>query len=143
MEIMNNDDVTSPSIPILRSPPNLMTLGPNGGNLASQSLPLHPVDHLQRQSSSHNLDLVAIRRIYGSALAMHLTTERQHAARVGGRLPGLGTDSRAMLESVTGEDMTIDFGDYLNLRQNRPELNEFGGGREKGPHELMEHKLRL
>ena len=63
---------------------------------------------------------------------MKLATERQLASNVGGRLPGLDAhpDSRAMYESLTGEDMTLGFGDFLNVRTNRPEV----GGGDKIPH---------
>jgi hypothetical protein len=50
------------------------------------------------------------------------------ASNVGGRLPGLDAhpNSRAMLESLTGDDLTVGFGDFLNVRSNRPE-GAFGG----------------
>ena len=96
------------------------------------------------------LDLDAIRRLYGSGLAMRLATERQMAKQVGGRLPGLDAhpDSRAMYETLTGEDVTLDFGDYLNLSKNRPEVgggNGGGGalGGEEIPHAAMESRLGL
>ena len=90
------------------------------------------------------LDLDAIRRLYGSGLAMRLATERQMALKVGGRLPGLDAhpDSRAMYETLTGDDVSIGFGDYLNLRRNRPEGGDFGGAFDV-PHTSMEHKLGL
>jgi hypothetical protein len=88
------------------------------------------------------LDLDAVRRLYGSGLAMRLATERRLASSVGGRLPGLDAhpDSRAMYETLTGDDMTIGFGDFLNVRKNRP---EGGGGGERVPHDAMESRLRL
>lgn len=91
------------------------------------------------------LDLDAIRRLYGSGLAMRLATERQMALKVGGRLPGLDAhpDSRAMYETLTGDDVSIGFGDYLNLRRNRPEGGDFGGAAFDIPHTSMEHKLGL
>ena len=60
---------------------------------------------------------------------MKLATERRMALKVGGRLPGLDAtpDSRAMFESLTGDDLTIGFGDYLNLKKDMPEGGEFGG----------------
>lgn len=91
------------------------------------------------------LDLDAIRRLYGSGLAMRLATERQMALKVGGRLPGLDAhpDSRAMYETLTGDDVSIGFGDFLNLRRNRPEGGEFGGAADEIPHTSMENKLGL
>jgi len=101
-----------------------MLCGPNGGNLAAQSKKIHPVDYLQRVAvSSASLDLDAVRRIYGSGLAMRLATERSLASRVGGRLPGMDAhpDSNAMLDTLTGSDLTIGFEDILNVVQTRPE----------------------
>jgi len=98
---------------------------------------------------SSALDLDAIRRLYGSALAMRLSTERRLAAGVGGRLPGMDAapDSRAMLESLTGDDMTIDFTDFLGLPENRPLADSVALGNgpvvDAGPHSAMEAKLNL
>ena len=83
---------------------------------------------------------------------MRLATERQMALKVGGRLPGLDAhpDSRAMYETLTGDDATIGFGDYLNLKKNAPEVGGggFGGCGGGGavnevPHNAMESKLGL
>ena len=77
---------------------------------------------------------------------MRLATERQMALKVGGRLPGLDAhpDSRAMYETLTGDDVSIGFGDFLNLRRNRPEGGEFGGAADEIiPHTSMENKLGL
>ena len=65
------------------------------------------------------------------------------ALKVGGRLPGLDAhpDSRAMYETLTGDDVTIGFGDFLSLRKNRPE-GDFGGAT-FDVHSSMEHKLGL
>ena len=93
------------------------------------------------------LDLDAIRRLYGSGLAMRLATERRMALKVGGRLPGLDAtpDSRAMYETLTGDDMTIGFGDYLNLKKNMPEGGDLGGHAAGNdiPHNGMEASLGL
>ena len=91
------------------------------------------------------LDLDAIRRLYGSGLAMRLATERRMALKVGGRLPGLDAnpDSRAMYESLTGDDLTIGFGDYLNLKKNCAEGGDFGGRGDDIPHNSMEAKLGM
>ena len=69
-----------------------------------------------------SLDIDSIRRLYGSALAMRLSTEQKMASQVGGRLPGMDSNpnSNAMLDSLTGDDMNINFGDFLNVNANRP-----------------------
>eukprot|EP00979_Chaetoceros_neogracilis_P008923 scaffold2006_cov283-Chaetoceros_neogracile.AAC.7 len=93
----------SSSIPVMRSPNDIMTYGPNGDNLAAAAIQSHPVDRMQRaiqfqtrnltyeyyfttNSSFHvlptptattpttSLDLDSIRRLYGSALAMRIHT---------------------------------------------------------------------
>ncbi len=81
---------------------------------------------------------------------MRLATERQLALKVGGRLPGLDAnpDSRAMYETLTGEDVSFGFGDFLNLSKNRPEVGggngEFSGGAvDAVPHVAMEKNLGL
>jgi len=129
------------SIPILREQTNVMASGPNSNNLAAKGLQAHPIDHMQRAAGSghSSLDVDAIRRLYGSGLAMRLTTERKLASSVGGRLPGLDAhpDSNMVLETLTGDDCVIDFGHVLNTRENRPGM-ECGG-----PHSVMEAKLKL
>ena len=76
---------------------------------------------------------------------MRHATERQMALKVGGRLPGLDAhpNSRAMYETLTGDDTSIGFGDFLNLKRNRPEGGEFGGAADEPPHSAMESKLGL
>ena len=93
--------------------------------------------------STTSLDVDSIRRLYGSALAMRLTTERIHASNVGGRLPGLDAhpNSNTMLETLTGDDITIDFGDYLNTKMERAQGGL--GGQNMGVHDAMEVKLGL
>ena len=131
----------------MRKPSDAMSNGLNSSNLAAAAIQRHPIDQMQRSSATSGestpLDLDAVRRLYGSGLAMKLATERRMASNVGGRLPGLDAhpDSRAMYESLTGEDMTLGFGDFLNLRTNRPEVG--GGGGDKIPHDAMESRLRL
>jgi len=100
--------------------------------------------------SSSPLDLDAVRRLYGSALAMRLSTERRLASGVGGRLPGMDAapESHAMLDALTGDDLTLDFGDYLNLPEHRPDdaLGKRAGNGpvvDAGPHAAMEARLGL
>lgn len=139
---------------MMRSPAHAMSCGPNGDNLAAQARQIHPVDRMQRSSaavgSSSPLDLDAIRRLYGSALAMRLSTERRLASGVGGRLPGMDAapESHAMLDALTGDDLTLDFGDYLNLPEHRPDdaLGKRAGNGpvvDAGPHAAMEARLGL
>uniref|UniRef100_A0A6S9C7K7 Uncharacterized protein n=1 Tax=Ditylum brightwellii TaxID=49249 RepID=A0A6S9C7K7_9STRA len=145
-------DPTSSSIPMMRKPTNFMSVGPNGDNLASSAVQSHPIDRMQRSgASTSSFDLDSIRRLYGSGLAMRLATERHHASNVGGRLPGMDAtpNSNAMMDTITGDDITIDFQDFLNMPANRPEStimasgNGGGGAIDIGPHAAMEAKLRL
>ncbi|KAL7550714.1 hypothetical protein ACHAWF_013930 [Thalassiosira exigua] len=141
------------SIPVMRKPSDAMSAGLNASNLAASAMQRHPIDRMQRANAANTespLDLDAVRRLYGSGLAMRLATERRMALQVGGRLPGLDAhpDSRAMYETLTGDDVSIGFGDFLNLRRNRPEAGggEFGaGGVGAGevPHTAMESRLGL
>lgn len=138
---------------MMRSPAHVMSCGPNGDNLAAQARQTHPVDRMQQASASvgsSSLDVDAIRRLYGSALAMRLSTERRLASGVGGRLPGMDAApaSCAMLDALTGDDLTLDFGDYLNLPEHRPEDavgKSAGNGPvvDAGPHSAMEARLGL
>eukprot|EP00579_Thalassiosira_antarctica_P019360 CAMPEP_0201953972 /NCGR_PEP_ID=MMETSP0904-20121228/2123_1 /ASSEMBLY_ACC=CAM_ASM_000553 /TAXON_ID=420261 /ORGANISM="Thalassiosira antarctica, Strain CCMP982" /LENGTH=145 /DNA_ID=CAMNT_0048497915 /DNA_START=54 /DNA_END=491 /DNA_ORIENTATION=- len=141
----------SNSIPVMRKPADELSTGLNASNLAAQAMQRHPIDRMQRANAGSGatdspLDLDAIRRLYGSGLAMRLATERQMALKVGGRLPGLDAhpDSRAMYETLTGDDTSIGFGDFLNLKMNRPEGGAFGGGAgQEVPHAAMESRLGL
>jgi hypothetical protein len=100
--------------------------------------------HVLAQTTSNSLDVDAIRRLYGSALAMRLTTERENASTVGGRLPGLDAhpNSNIMYETLTGDDITINFADFLNTAGTRPEGVGVGTNRD-GVHTAMEAKLGL
>ncbi len=119
-------------------------------NISPTKTPLLTVT-LTASTGQSPLAIDAIRRLYGSGLAMRLATERQMALQVGGRLPGLDShpDSRAMYETLTGDDVTLDFGDYLNLSKNRPEVSLNGVGvsaalgGEEVPHAAMESRLGL
>eukprot|EP00553_Chaetoceros_curvisetus_P004515 CAMPEP_0204617458 /NCGR_PEP_ID=MMETSP0717-20131115/4436_1 /ASSEMBLY_ACC=CAM_ASM_000666 /TAXON_ID=230516 /ORGANISM="Chaetoceros curvisetus" /LENGTH=139 /DNA_ID=CAMNT_0051630999 /DNA_START=67 /DNA_END=486 /DNA_ORIENTATION=+ len=134
------------SIPVMSQPIDLLRRGPNSDNLAASAVQSHPVERMQNAQDSNSLDLDAIRRLYGSALAMRLTTERQNASNVGGRLPGLDAhpNSNAMIDTLTGNDMNIDFGDYLNTSVNRPGVMHGSSAQEKvAVHSAMEAKLGL
>ena len=70
---------------------------------------------------------------------MRLATERKMAQEMGGRgVAGLPS-SNLMMETLTGNDMKIDFGDYLSLPEHLPNhltLND-------NPHRAMERKLGM
>uniref|UniRef100_A0A7S2S6V2 Proteasome maturation protein n=1 Tax=Eucampia antarctica TaxID=49252 RepID=A0A7S2S6V2_9STRA len=137
----------SSSIPMMKSPADIMSCGPNGNNLAATAVRSHPIDRMQRVaavSGGTALDLDAIRRLYGSALAMRLTTERSLASSVGGRLPGMEAhpDSNAMLDALTGNDLSLQFEDFLNIPQHQPD-NNTSRVMETGPHAVMEARLAL
>lgn len=95
--------------------------------------------------SPSSLNLDTIRRLYGSGLAMRLATECEMARKVGGRLPNLQStpDSNLMYDIVTGNDMTIDFSDYLNVEQNRAAVEGVAQNANIGIHSAMEQKLNL
>mmetsp|Transcript_4403 Transcript_4403/g.4133 ORF Transcript_4403/g.4133 Transcript_4403/m.4133 type:complete len:146 (-) Transcript_4403:67-504(-) len=139
----------SSSIPVMHGPSDLMRNGLNSDNFAASAVQNHPVDRMQQGQDSNSLDIDAIRRLYGSALAMRLTTERQNASQVGGRLPGMDAhpNSNAMYETLTGDDVTLDFKDYLNTKIDRP-TSSFGVGGSSSSekvavHAVMESKLGL
>ena len=60
-----------------------------------------------------------MRRIHGSALAMRLAGERQIFSEAH-RIPGLKS-SKIALETLMGEDSSIQFSDFLNDPSLRPE----------------------
>jgi len=142
---MDDFSALNHSIPVLRSPSDMMVVGPNSDNLAAVAVEAHPIDRLQRSDPSASLDLDSIRRLYGSALAMRLTTERTLASKVGGRLPGFDAhpNSNTLLDSLTGNDESIEFKDFLNVPQVRAQNGTSGAHSGHGPHQLMERKLGL
>lgn len=80
-----------------------------------------------------------VRRLYGSGLAMRLATERKIAQEIGGRgVAGLPS-SNLMYDTLTGNDMKIDFGDYLSLPEHRPNHLNMNDN----PHRAMERKLGM
>lgn len=93
---------------------------------------------LLKTESGGFLDLDAVRRLYGSGLAMRLATERRMASQVGGRLPGLDAApaNNVVMETVTGNDLKLDFGDFLS----KPEFAVSGI---TNPHGAMERRLGL
>ncbi len=96
-------------------------------------------------NANSSLDIDAVRRLYGSALAMRLVTERKLASNVGGRLPGMDSspDSNVMLDTLTGNDLNIDFGDYLNIKADRADVGRNVAQDKDMIHSTMEAKLGL
>jgi hypothetical protein len=88
------------------------------------------------------LDMDGVRRLYGSAFAMRLASERSYAAQAGGRLPGMDANpsSNIVMDTITGDDISMDFTDYLNVQQNRPEPLR---STRYGVHSAMETRLGL
>lgn len=122
--------------------------GPNSDNLAAAAVQSHPIDRMQRahaNNANSSLDIDAIRRLYGSALAMRLVAERKMASNVGGRLPGMDShpDSNVMLDTLTGNDLQIDFVDFLNLQGDRADIGRNVGQEKVMIHNTMETKLGL
>jgi hypothetical protein len=74
----------------------------------------HPVAALQErsQAAEWRLKLDAVRRTHGAHLAMRLATERAIFSQPL-RLPGLPS-SRVAFETITGDDTTVEFADYLD-----------------------------
>mmetsp|Transcript_3416 Transcript_3416/g.4195 ORF Transcript_3416/g.4195 Transcript_3416/m.4195 type:complete len:144 (-) Transcript_3416:119-550(-) len=142
------DPLNSSSIPVMRSPPNLMYNGPNSDNLAAAAVQAHPIDRMQRahaNNANSSLDIDAVRRLYGSALAMRLVTERKLASNVGGRLPGMDShpDSNVMFDALTGNDLQLDFGDFLNVRADRADVGRNVAHDKDLVHSTMEARLGL
>ncbi len=110
-------------------------------------MPFFVTSTAHANNANSSLDVDAIRRLYGSALAMRLVTERKLASNVGGRLPGMDAhpDSHVMLDTLTGNDMNIDFGDFLNLKSDRADVGIHNNvGQDKVlVHNAMEAKLGL
>jgi hypothetical protein len=46
----------SSSIPVMRSPADLMNNGPNSDNLAAGAMHAHPIDRMQRGEYRHNIN---------------------------------------------------------------------------------------
>lgn len=131
------------SFQVLRNPNNALTLGPNSANFASQHVALHPINAAQnKQQNAAPNDFSSfdhVRRTYGSGLAMTLATEVALAKECGGRLPGFDAnpDSNIILDTLSGSNTMIGFGDILNLKENRVEAPKVT------LHKAMEVKLGL
>jgi Proteasome maturation factor UMP1 len=136
----NNEDTSAPlSIPIMHQPASLMLNGPNGNNLAARAKARHPVDDLQRRSMQSNFasKLEYVRHVYGSGLAMRLATEHKIAMQQEFETPPALVSSNLYRETVTGNNIQIDFSDFLGLPQNQPNLAK------EDPHAILERRLGM
>ena len=104
-----------------------------------------PMKLAHANNANASLDIDAVRRLYGSALAMRLVTERKMASNVGGRLPGMDShpDSNVMLDTLTGNDLQIHFGDFLSLQSDRADVGRNVAQENVMIHNAMEAKLGL
>mmetsp|Transcript_758 Transcript_758/g.1317 ORF Transcript_758/g.1317 Transcript_758/m.1317 type:complete len:112 (+) Transcript_758:90-425(+) len=109
---MDQQSSDSSGLPVYSGPVDHLRQG--FSSLESGLASRHPV-HLV-QSSHDNLawktKLDTVRRTYGSHLAMTLATEKEQFSRIR-RLPGLESSNIA-LQTVMGNDLSIDFPDYLD-----------------------------
>lgn len=74
----------------------------------------HPVETIQNNFSELNWvrKIETVRRIHGSGFAMTIATDRANLMKKH-KLPGLESSS-ILLDTVTGNDLTIEFEDFLN-----------------------------
>jgi len=120
------------SIPIMKDPVDVLRDGPH--SLLSRQAVVHPVQLIQKHSAfqadqSHKATLA---KIYGRSMPMKLIMEERVLAQYH-RLPGLPS-SHVGLETLLGLDEEIEFGDYLNLKENDPMLK-------CEPHVVFEQKF--
>jgi Proteasome maturation factor UMP1 len=119
--------VESPKIPLVSNPSSALSRGLNAGNLAIGAAERHPVDVLQRLGGApHSIlnnpyqDLEFVRSVYGSGLAMEMAAERQMARRE--TAMGMTKIGSLTHDVYTGQDATLQFGDFMSLPENRVEL---------------------
>jgi Proteasome maturation factor UMP1 len=136
----------SGTIPVLNQPVSSLEAGPNSNNLAAFANARHPVDSMQRQhvlgvrNPYRSLDFA--RQVYGSGFAMTLATEEKNAyeERREKQFVGLhlmGDTSSVYGDIVSGQDVSIDFKDYLSLPDYRPDVPK------QNPHSGMERALGM
>lgn len=112
------DTMGEKHIPIITAPNDQLRCGVR--SLQHESLQRHPVDTQQTNADREwNSKLDHVRRIHGSALAMRLAGERQMFCQ-SHRMPGIKS-SKIALETLMGEDSTIQFSDFLNDATIRPD----------------------
>lgn len=99
-------------LPVYQAPPDVLREG--FSSLQTEMRAPHPVAALQErsQAAEWRLRLDAVRRTHGAHLAMRLATERAVFSQPL-RLPGLPS-SRVAFETITGDDTTVEFADYLD-----------------------------
>lgn len=128
----------TPRIPEMHQPASLMEGGLNSQNLAAQATARHPVDDLQRRRQMSPFEsLEYVRHVYGSGLAMRLATEQKIANQQEDCTPLSLGGVNLYREIVTGQDVQLDFGDYLSLPEHRAEMSK------ETPHAFMERKLGM
>mmetsp|Transcript_7343 Transcript_7343/g.11048 ORF Transcript_7343/g.11048 Transcript_7343/m.11048 type:complete len:132 (-) Transcript_7343:304-699(-) len=126
------------SLEFLRQGPrDVMRDGPNSSTL-SQPAHHHPVHTIasQRHDREWTAKMNQVSRIWGSAAAMRLQTERQLLSQFNRAAMGLPS-SLVGLETVTGRDEVLEFEDFLNLPSEAPTAPKFT------IHEAMEVKFGL
>mmetsp|Transcript_43100 Transcript_43100/g.31478 ORF Transcript_43100/g.31478 Transcript_43100/m.31478 type:complete len:127 (+) Transcript_43100:59-439(+) len=122
------------SMPILQGPVDQLRHDNISYSLAHSAQ--HPVQDMQSNSSREfNFKLDSISRTYGTHMAMRLASERELFSR-NRRLPGLASSNIAA-ETLSGNDETIEFSDFLDDPQERPIMPKLE------VHGLMEIKLGL
>jgi Proteasome maturation factor UMP1 len=152
-----NDDTSS--IPRLSKPVSVMDAGLNADRLSHSAASKHPVLNLQHQVNDPYRDLSTVRHVYGSALAMILATERTTALQQAqmNQFHGrgiMGTSSASALASSSlygeitqGNDVDLQFEDFLGLPQDRPDMASASGGgggpMSQLPHAIMERQLGM
>ena len=123
-------------IPEMKQPAALMETGLNGNHLAAAAVARHPVDDLQRRRQTNPFESMEyVRSVYGSGLAMRLATEQKIAAQQDDVTPLARTN--LYREIVTGQDVQLEFGDFLSLQDHRPDMIK------ETPHAFMERKLGM
>ena len=137
-----------------------MDAGLNADRLSHTAAAKHPVWNLQQHQMATDpyRNVASVRHVYGSALAMILASEHSVAlqqaqqsqfhgrATIGG---GGGAAASASLygEITQGSDVDLQFGDFLGLPQDRPDMaaaaSGGGGPMSQLPHAVMERQLRM
>jgi hypothetical protein len=138
----SDDDDNTSAIPRLSKPVSVMDAGLNADRWAPAATAKHPVLSLQNRTNDPHRDLATVRHVHGGALAMVLATERLTALRQAqmhqfhGRVSNAGgstTASASLYGEITqGNDVDLQFEDYLGLPQDRPDTASASGG--GGPH---------
>jgi Proteasome maturation factor UMP1 len=138
---------SSETIPVMKQPVSMMETGANGTNLASAATARHPVDLLQRQTVGMHpyRNIGFARHVYGSGLAMVLATEqkiandeRQQNQLIGLYRGGAASGYNSVYgDIVTGQDVNIEFTDYLSMPEYQPDLPK------QSPHSNMERALGM